>query len=132
MDPLSRQLNEMHLKFLLQSKYGIHIINHLLFVDDLELLAASNLNRECMVKETLQFLTVVGVKTKMSRYLCNTAADFGFALPAMVCFGLALLHSTNSRKANQKSPIALLNSPKHMPRAYLSGLHPISYGICGD
>lgn len=40
-DPLSRRLNGIHSKVLVQTDYGMHATNHLLFIDNLELRAAN-------------------------------------------------------------------------------------------
>ena len=62
MDPLSRKLNSHFDKLLIQTPWGNHCTNHLLFIDDLKILAKTDEVLADMMKETKKFFEVVGLE----------------------------------------------------------------------
>ena len=74
LDPLSRQLNGKHKKVSLQTGSGMYITNHLLFVDDLKLLAESEETLKLLMKETKEFFNTVGLEMNKDKSATNTEA----------------------------------------------------------
>jgi len=64
MDPLSRKLNIHYPKVLVQTSHEMHITNHLLFIDDLKLLALNEADLSRMTSETERFFKVIGLEIK--------------------------------------------------------------------
>jgi Reverse transcriptase (RNA-dependent DNA polymerase) len=54
-DPLSRQLNGIHKKLNVPTDSGMYATNHLLFVEDLKLMAESDEELKMLMKETKEF-----------------------------------------------------------------------------
>ena len=73
-DPLSRQLNGKHKKVSLQTESGMYITNHLLFVDDLKLMAESEETLKLLLKETKDFFDTVGLEMNKDKSATNTKA----------------------------------------------------------
>jgi hypothetical protein len=69
MDPLSRRLNE---KFPKLSDGEHHTTNHLLFIDDLKILAESDDVLAQMVQETKIFLGAIGLETNREKSATNS------------------------------------------------------------
>ncbi|KAF7680999.1 Retrovirus-related Pol polyprotein from type-2 retrotransposable element R2DM, partial [Astathelohania contejeani] len=61
-DPLSRRLNERYPKVSIHAKEISHATNHLLFIDDLKLLATNSTVMGNMVKETESFFKTIGLE----------------------------------------------------------------------
>ncbi|KAL6120314.1 hypothetical protein NUSPORA_02970 [Nucleospora cyclopteri] len=66
MDPLSRALNGKYPKIIAHSDDSTYACNHLLFVDDLKLLALNDCILLRFLDETYRFLAVVGLEIKKS------------------------------------------------------------------
>ncbi|TBU10710.1 reverse transcriptase, partial [Hamiltosporidium tvaerminnensis] len=62
MDPLSRNLNEKYTKVTVQTDAESHSTNHLLFIDDLKLLAKDSSTLSAMTGEAKEFLEVIGLE----------------------------------------------------------------------
>ena len=80
MDPLSRRLNMQHPKVAVTTPYGNHVTNHLLYVDDLKLIAESDEVLSSMMEETKSFFGSVGLemnrgKSATNREVCASDAE---------------------------------------------------------
>ena len=73
-DPLSRQLNGVHQKINVPTENGMYITNHLLFVDDLKLLAESDDVLIQLMKETKEFFKAIGLEMNKDKSATNTEA----------------------------------------------------------
>jgi len=73
-DPLSRQLNGKHNKITVKTENGMYLTNHLLFVDDLKLMAESNEELKRLMEETKEFFKVVGLDMNKDKSATNTEA----------------------------------------------------------
>jgi hypothetical protein len=74
MDPLSRRLNGIYPMLKVPGENNAHLTNHLLFVDDLKLLAKSEEVVEKMVQETEGFFAKVGLKMNKAKSATNVQA----------------------------------------------------------
>ena len=74
MDPLSRKLNTMHQKVCIKTEAGFYTTNHLLFIDDLKLLAEDETSLSAMVEETKKFFSTVGLEMNKEKSATNSAA----------------------------------------------------------
>ncbi len=72
MDPLSRKLNARYPKVPVQTGHGMHITNHLLFIDDLKLLALNEADLSRMTSETGRFFKVIGLEINREKSATNT------------------------------------------------------------
>ncbi|KAK1347789.1 hypothetical protein LUQ84_002770 [Hamiltosporidium tvaerminnensis] len=61
MDPLSRKPNEKYTKVTVQTDAESHSTNHLLFIDDLKLLAKDSSTLSAMTDEAKEFSRVIGL-----------------------------------------------------------------------
>ena len=73
-DPLSRQLNGAHKKLNIPTESGTYITNHLLFIDDLKLLAESDKVLKELMKETKEFFRTIGLEMNKDKSATNTEA----------------------------------------------------------
>ncbi|TBU11225.1 putative reverse transcriptase [Hamiltosporidium tvaerminnensis] len=71
MDPLSRKLNEKYTKVTVQTDAGSHSTNHLLFIDDLKLLAKDRSTLSAMIDEAKKFLKVIGLEINKEKSATN-------------------------------------------------------------
>ena len=62
MDPLSRKLTDKYQKVGVQIETDMYITNHLLFIDDLKLLAESDEELQRMMNETKLFFDTIGLE----------------------------------------------------------------------
>ncbi|KAK1348726.1 hypothetical protein LUQ84_001876 [Hamiltosporidium tvaerminnensis] len=62
MDSLSRKLNEEYTKVTIQTEDVSHSTNHLLFIDDLKLLAKDGTTLEKMTEEVKMFMKNIGLE----------------------------------------------------------------------
>lgn len=74
MDPLSRKLNEKYPKVAIQCGETSHATNHLLFIDDLKLLATDGMTLESMVEETNMFFNTIGLEINRDKSATNESA----------------------------------------------------------
>ena len=73
-DPLSRQLNGKHKKVNVSTESGMYITNHLLFVDDLKLMAESDEVLKMLMEETKEFFKTIGLEMNKDKSATNTEA----------------------------------------------------------
>jgi hypothetical protein len=73
-DPLSRQLNGKHQKVNVPTESGMYVTNHLLFVDDLKLMAESDDVLKQLMEETKEFFRVIGLEMNKDKSATNTTA----------------------------------------------------------
>ncbi|TBU19956.1 reverse transcriptase, partial [Hamiltosporidium tvaerminnensis] len=71
MDPLSRKLNEKYTKRTVQTDAKSHSTNHLLFIDDLKLLAKDSSTLSAMTGEAKEFLEVIGLEINKEKSAKN-------------------------------------------------------------
>ncbi|TBU10333.1 reverse transcriptase, partial [Hamiltosporidium tvaerminnensis] len=71
MDPLSRKLNEKYTKVTVQTDAESHSTNHLLFIDDLKLLAKDSSTLSAMTGEAKEFLEVIGLEINKEKSATN-------------------------------------------------------------
>jgi hypothetical protein len=71
-DPLSRQLNGIHKKVNVPTDSGMYATNHLLFVDNLKLLAESDEELKMLIKETKEFFKAIGLEMNKDKSATNT------------------------------------------------------------
>ena len=71
-DPLSRQLNGMHQKVNVPTESGMYITNHLLFVDDLKLMAENDEVLKQLMRETNGFFKAIGLEINKDKSATNT------------------------------------------------------------
>ncbi|TBU12858.1 reverse transcriptase [Hamiltosporidium tvaerminnensis] len=71
MDPLSRKLNEKYTKVTVQTDAEFHSTNHLLFIDDLKLLAKDSSTLSAMTGEAKEFLEVIGLEINREKSATN-------------------------------------------------------------
>ncbi|TBT96580.1 reverse transcriptase [Hamiltosporidium magnivora] len=62
MDPLSRKLNEKYSKGTIKTDAESHATNHLLFIDDLKLLAEVGQKLQEMTEEVKKFINNIGLE----------------------------------------------------------------------
>ncbi|KAK1348888.1 hypothetical protein LUQ84_002032 [Hamiltosporidium tvaerminnensis] len=62
MDPLSRKFNEKYAKVTIQTEDASHSTNHLVFIDDLKLLAKDGTTLEKMTEEVKMFMKNIGLE----------------------------------------------------------------------
>ena len=74
MDPLSRRLNEKYPKVPVETEGEHHTTNHLLFIDDLKILAKSDDVLAQMVQEAKTFLNTIGLELNREKSATNTAS----------------------------------------------------------
>ncbi|KAF9761307.1 hypothetical protein NGRA_2733 [Nosema granulosis] len=72
MDPLSRRLNGLYLKVGVKVDEEQYTCNHLLFIDDLKLLAESDEVIKSMVEETKSFFITVGLEMDVEKSATNS------------------------------------------------------------
>ncbi|KAF7682506.1 Retrovirus-related Pol polyprotein from type-2 retrotransposable element R2DM [Astathelohania contejeani] len=70
-DPLSRRLNERYPNVSIHAEKISHATNHLLFIDDLKLLATNSTVMGNMVKETESFFKAIGLEIKREKSATN-------------------------------------------------------------
>ncbi|KAF7683741.1 hypothetical protein TCON_1064 [Astathelohania contejeani] len=70
-DPLSQRLNERYPKVSLHAEEISNATNHLLFIDDLKLLATNSKVMGNMVKETLSFFKTIGLEINREKSATN-------------------------------------------------------------
>ncbi|KAF7684364.1 Retrovirus-related Pol polyprotein from type-2 retrotransposable element R2DM [Astathelohania contejeani] len=70
-DPLSRRLNERYPKVSIHAEEILHATNHLLFIDDLKLLATNSTVMGNMVKETESFFKAIGLEINREKSATN-------------------------------------------------------------
>ncbi|TBU20298.1 reverse transcriptase [Hamiltosporidium tvaerminnensis] len=71
MDPLSRKLNEEYAKVTIQTEDASHSTNHLLFIDDLKLLAKDGTTLEKMTEEVKMFMKNIGLEINREKSATN-------------------------------------------------------------
>ncbi|KAL6121944.1 hypothetical protein NUSPORA_01052 [Nucleospora cyclopteri] len=72
MDPLSRKLNGKYPKIIAHSEDGTYDCNHLLFIDDLKLLALNDGDLKGLLDETKRFFEVVGLEINKDKSATNS------------------------------------------------------------
>ncbi|TBU06534.1 putative reverse transcriptase [Hamiltosporidium magnivora] len=70
-DSLSRKLNEKYIKVTVQTDAESHSTNHLLFIDDLKLLAKDSSTLSAMTGEAKEFLEVIGLEINKEKSATN-------------------------------------------------------------
>lgn len=73
-DPLSRQLNGKHQKVIIPTESGTHVTNHLLFIDDLKLMAENDEVLKNMMEETKEFFKTIGLEMNKEKSATKTKA----------------------------------------------------------
>ncbi len=73
-DPLSRQLNDLHKKISIPTESGMYITNHLLFIDDLKLLAESDEVLKQLMEESKEFFRTIGLEINKDKSATNIEA----------------------------------------------------------
>ncbi|KAK1350964.1 hypothetical protein LUQ84_000237 [Hamiltosporidium tvaerminnensis] len=71
MDPLSRKLTEKCTKVTIKTDAESHATNHLLFIDDLKLLAEDGQTLEDMTEEVKKFRNNIGLKINTEKSATN-------------------------------------------------------------
>ncbi|TBU13241.1 reverse transcriptase [Hamiltosporidium tvaerminnensis] len=71
MNPLSRKLNEKYTKVTVQTDAESHSTNHLLFIDDLKLLAKDSSTLSAMTGEAKEFLEVIELEINKEKSATN-------------------------------------------------------------
>ncbi|TBU07425.1 putative reverse transcriptase [Hamiltosporidium magnivora] len=71
MDSLSRKLNEKYTKVTVQTDAESHSTNHLLFIDDLKLLAKDSSTLSAITDEAKEFLKVIGLEINKEKSATN-------------------------------------------------------------
>ncbi|TBU10889.1 reverse transcriptase, partial [Hamiltosporidium tvaerminnensis] len=71
MDPLSRKLNEKYTKVTIKTDAESHATNHLLFIDDLKLLAEDGQTLEEMTEEVKKFMNNIGLEINKEKSATN-------------------------------------------------------------
>ncbi|TBU11757.1 reverse transcriptase, partial [Hamiltosporidium tvaerminnensis] len=71
MDPLSRKLNEEYAKMTIQTEDASQSTNHLLFIDDLKLLAKDGTTLEKMTEEVKMFMKNIGLEINREKSATN-------------------------------------------------------------
>ncbi|TBU13199.1 reverse transcriptase [Hamiltosporidium tvaerminnensis] len=71
MDPLSRKLNEKYTKVTVQTDAESHSTNHLLFINDLKLLAKDSSTLSAMTDEAKEFLEMIGLEINKEKSATN-------------------------------------------------------------
>lgn len=79
MDPLSRKLNAKYQKVSVPTDSGMYITNHLLFIDDLKLLAETESELKSMMEETKEFFGDIGLEMNKDKSATNTESLAGDA-----------------------------------------------------
>ena len=74
MDPLSRRLNAKYQKVDVKTETGMHTTNHLLFIDDLKLLAEEETVLKAMMEETKKFFETIGLEMNKEKSATNSSA----------------------------------------------------------
>ncbi|KAM0679505.1 hypothetical protein GINT2_002349 [Glugoides intestinalis] len=74
MDPLSRQLNAKYEKVTVPTESGMYVTNHLLFIDDLKLMAESDEILKALMEETKEFFKAIGLEMNKDKSAINTEA----------------------------------------------------------
>ena len=74
MDPLSRKLNGLYPKVSVKTETGIHISNHLLFIDDLKLFSSDQNVLVDMLAEVKTFFNTVGLEMNREKSATNCEA----------------------------------------------------------
>ncbi|KAL6120577.1 hypothetical protein NUSPORA_02671 [Nucleospora cyclopteri] len=72
MDPMSRKLNGKYPKVTAHSEDGTYACNHLLFIDDLKLLACDDSDLKGLLDETKRFFEVVGLEINKDKCTTNS------------------------------------------------------------
>jgi len=72
MDPLSRKLNSIYPKVEIEGEEENYLCNHLLFVDDLKLIAKDETILKEMMDETKRFFTKVGLEMNKEKSATNS------------------------------------------------------------
>ncbi|TBU01679.1 reverse transcriptase, partial [Hamiltosporidium magnivora] len=70
-DPLSRKLNEKYTKVTVQTDAESHSTNHLLFIDNLKLIAKDSSTLSAMTGEAKEFLEVIGLEIYKEKSATN-------------------------------------------------------------
>ena len=73
-DPLSRVLNAKYKKVCVKTETSMYVTNHLLFVDDLKLMAESDEELKMLMKETKEFFSAIGLEMNKDKSATNTEA----------------------------------------------------------
>ena len=73
MDPLSKRLNGLCPKVSVDTGDLVYTCNHLLFIDDLKLIALSKSVLNAMVDETKKFFEVVGLEMNVEKSATNSS-----------------------------------------------------------
>jgi len=71
-DPLSRQLNGKHKKVSISTDSGMYTTNHLLFIDDLKLMAESEEVLKMLMEETKAFFKAIGLEMNKEKSATKT------------------------------------------------------------
>ena len=74
MDPLSRQLSGLYPKVSVKTDKGYNTSNHLLFIDDLKLLAEKDDVLVAMLEETKRFFKTIGLEMNKDKSATNTSS----------------------------------------------------------
>ena len=72
MDPLSRKLNSKYPTLQIPAGDNMHCTNHLLFIDDLKLLAENEETLDKLMKETKNFFNVICLEMNKEKSASNT------------------------------------------------------------
>lgn len=85
MDPLSRKLNMSYPMVAVHSNEISHSTNHLLFIDDLKLLATSGDNLKAMVEESKKLFKTIGLEVNAEKSATNeeSCTDTGALLDGL-------------------------------------------------
>ncbi|KAF7684401.1 hypothetical protein TCON_0400 [Astathelohania contejeani] len=99
-DPLSRRLNERYPKVSIYAEEISHATNHLLFIDDLKLLAINSTVMGNMVKEIEFFFKAIGLeinreKSATNDSQCENTATLLDGTGVYKYLGITEVHSSN-------------------------------------
>ena len=115
MDPLSRQLNGLYPKVSVKTDQGFYNTNHLLFIDDLKLLAKDEITMVAMLNQTKEFFTAVGLEINKEKSATNSQSCSKEALLLEGLKGYKYLGITES-KTSEVSPESLNKIKSEMIR----------------
>jgi hypothetical protein len=72
---LSRQLNGIYKKVNVPTESGMYATNHLLFIDDLKLMAESDKELKMLMKETKEFFKAIGLEIYRKKHNIKACAQ---------------------------------------------------------
>ncbi|MGL5716602.1 MAG: RNA-directed DNA polymerase [Paraclostridium sp.] len=103
MDPLSRRLNEAHPKINIHCNEVTHASNHLLFIDDLKLIASDKENLKRMINEVETFFGKIGLEINKEKSATNETECSENAVLMEGCKGYKYLGIIENSRSQQSA-----------------------------